>query len=227
MPKGGVSAIQVLRFVQAVHPPHIHLLGMGLTNHQTPGLLEAIRRISPATRVSMDSTLLAAAVGRRSDGSAQRALTAAQDRYREATDELLWSAIRSDQGEIDYTEEISSPSLWLSSAARERMADSLGLAGAARHNFLADPDHFLQEPIGSSGGVALDLFSVCEVDADAAAWWSDPSLGWLLDTEWKAYVHQKLAADRKRESVRIAFAQHPAAGQLFRPHTENRLPAAA
>jgi hypothetical protein len=128
-------------------PARVHFLGLGPRTRQCHGrqLLEQTRRLSPGTRVSMDSALRKALVGR---ASGLRPLTAAE---LEIEDELMADARSGRPGRDaegwglpDNTDHIAFPSEWLSQRQLQDIAQELALSRDERRDFLADPDGFLR-----------------------------------------------------------------------------------
>jgi hypothetical protein len=64
MKKAATSDADAERFLKAVQPTRIHLLGLGRENRRAGHILDLIRRCSPATEISMDSNRLRAVTGK-------------------------------------------------------------------------------------------------------------------------------------------------------------------
>ncbi len=215
MPKGGTTARDVLRFVDVVRPPRIHLLGLGLRSRAARQLLPLLAARAPGMRVSMDANLITSAVGRRADGSASRRLTAAQDAIRRRGVARAFADVSDPAWGIqaDYTDAISSPSGWLGPLGLRRVAAAAGLTGPQCRRWRRDPDAFLQEPVSR----------LCE----AVCWWEHPAMSEALDAAWCDHLHRLHTAPRKARAIRVAFRTHPAAGQFAHAGRTAALPLAA
>lgn len=78
--RGATPSEVIVDFVAAVHPPAIHLLGLGPASDRFPELLRSLARVSPETVVYGDSVRVTALFVRA--GSRPRAGTVEQDRAR-------------------------------------------------------------------------------------------------------------------------------------------------
>lgn len=215
MPKGGTTSEDVMRFVDAVRPPRIHLLGLGLRSRGARQLLPLLAARAPGMRVSMDANLITSAVGRHADGTASRRLTAAQDAVRRRGFARAFADVSDPAWGIhaDYTDAISSPSGWLGPRGLRRVAAEAGLSAAQCRRWRRDPDAFLQEPVSRLGG--------------APCWWEHPAMSEALDAAWCDHLHLLHTAPRKARAIRIAFRSHPAAGQFAPAGRAASLPLAA
>jgi hypothetical protein len=64
MKKAATSDGDAERFLKAVQPTRIHLLGIGRENRRAGHIVDLIRRCSPSTEISMDSNRLRAVTGK-------------------------------------------------------------------------------------------------------------------------------------------------------------------
>jgi len=206
MPKGGTTARDVLSFVESVRPSRIHLLGLGLRSRRERDLMPLLALRAPGMRVSMDANLITSAVGRRADGSPSRRLTAVQDGIRGRGFPRAFGDVADPAWGIhaDYTDSISFPSAWLGPAGLRRVAAAAALSPPQTRRWRRDPDAFLQEPVSGGPG--------------SLRWWEHPTMQHALDEAWLQYLHRLHTAPRKERAIRIAFRNHPAAGQ-FAPFT--------
>lgn len=204
-PKGGTTARDVLSFVESVRPSRIHLLGLGLRARRARDLLPLLALRAPGMRVSMDANLITSAVGRRADGSPSRALTAAQDAIRGRGFPRAFRDVANSAWGIhaDYTESISFPSAWLTPAGLRRVAAAAALSPAQTRRWRQNPDTFLQEPLGAG--------------SDSPRGWEHPAMQRALDEAWCQHLHRLHTGPRKERAIRIAFRNHPAAGQFALP----------
>jgi hypothetical protein len=205
MLKCATSTTDLIGFAATNQPRRIHLLGIGLRSPRARDLLPLLHRVSSETLVSMDSNLITAAVGRRKDGSAARALTVAQDAIHDGEIRNTYREIRLARWAIflDYTEAITAPSSWLSPSGRKRVASEAGLSTAQARRWVRDPDEFLHTPLGFDAGSEQ---TIC--------WWEHPCLAFALDHAWSRYTHRALANVRRAAAIRTCFQSHPAAGQF-------------
>lgn len=210
MPKGGTTARDVLSFVASVRPPRIHLLRLGFRSRRARDLLPLLALRAPGMRVSMDAKLITSAVGRREDGSPSRPLTAAQDAIRRRGFPRAFRDVADPAWGIhaDYTDSISFPSAWLGPAGLRRVAAAAALSPFQTRRWRRDPDAFLQEPVTDG--------------SDSPCWWEHPAMERALDEAWCQHLHRLHTAPRKARAIRIAFRNHPAAGQ-FAPRAHRRL----
>ena len=205
MPKGGTTAGHVLSFVEAIRPCRIHLLGLGLRARGARDLLRLLALRAPGMRVSMDANLITSAVGRRPDGSASRRLTAAQDGIRRRGFPRAFADVTEPAWGIhaDYTDSIACPSGWLGPSGLRRVAGAAALSPSQASRWRRDPDAFLQEPVSG--------------EDDPVRWWEHPAMRDALDDAWRGHLHRLHTAPRKERAIRIAFRNHPAAGQFAPP----------
>lgn len=208
-----VTAFLAAEAAAGCAPARLHLLGLGWESALAKPLVRGLAHVAPDTRVSMDSCLIVAAVGRANGaGGGRRALTAAQDGWRafgatgpsgaaeDPGDRRLWWDDAYDPAfgaGGDYTDHIAHPSTWLSPAGLARVADALDAAlgpkgryvgagrftAAARRCWLADPDAF------------------CRVDRDAKA---------------ATYRRVRRAGPgRPEEDAEFAWGEHPILTELL------------
>jgi hypothetical protein len=202
LPKGRTTVRALMGFARSQQPRVIHLLGLGLRSRWARHVFPALARQLPGLHVSMDANLITSAVGRRSNGTAARPLTAAQDEIRQRgyphafgeTADPSWG-IRA-----DYTDSVSSPSTWLGPSASRGIASTVGLSSIQAARWRRDPDSFLQEPITPH--------------SDAPSWWEHPAMEAALEEAWIKHLHRLHTAPRKAEAIVVAFRSHPAAGQF-------------
>ena len=71
---------ELLAFVRQVHPPRIHLLGLGPKSHRYQETVESVHAARPGIAITCDSVRITALVGR--GNGKRRPLTAAQDEAR-------------------------------------------------------------------------------------------------------------------------------------------------
>jgi hypothetical protein len=203
MPAGRVTATEILRAIEAGRPDRVHLLGLGPRSAHARELLRVLRAHAPSLRVSMDANFVAAAVGRRPDGSAARPLTRAQDAIRARGFPDEHGEVSDPEWEIhaDYTESISAPSQWMGPQRLRGIAQRAGLDARQTARWMRDPDAFLQRPVHPT-------------EPAGTAWWEHPVLAEELDHAWRQYLARRHTAPRKAEAIRSTFASHPAAGQF-------------
>lgn len=202
LPKGRTPFRELIGFTRSQRPRAIHLLGLGLRSRWARDLFPTLARQLPGLHVSMDANLITSAVGRRSNGSAARPLTAAQDEIRQRgyphafgeTADPAWGIL------ADYTDSASSPSTWLGPSASRAIASTVGLSSTQAARWRREPDSFLQEPITPH--------------SDAPSWWEHPTMEAALEEAWINHLHRLHTAPRKAEAIVVAFRSHPAAGQF-------------
>lgn len=185
--KNATSPAEVVAFVRQVAPRRVHLLGLGAANPAAAGILQSV---GAATRVTLDSNLIRANVGR---GVKRRKLTAANDAVADVLAYLVWREVLPagaiGQG-FDYTDSICEPSGWMTPAALRRMARELGLEAGERRELLADVDAFVADR------------SDC------------PLVELALDAEWAKFAAACQTAERKRQSIIRAFGPQAPTTQL-------------
>ncbi|MCB9743923.1 MAG: hypothetical protein H6740_15090 [Alphaproteobacteria bacterium] len=187
--KAAATDAEVADLLREAQPERLHVLGMGPRNRRAPGLLALVALYSPLTVVSMDSNRRRAAVGR----SWAAPLTRAED----AVGETLgaWSRMGerlrdAEDGFLpDYTDEIAEPSVWMSKAARRRVAREV-LPRGLRGRFVVEPEGLLT---GTCGEDERPRWCVELEDAVERAW----------DAMWA----RATVAERKARGIRRAH-QH-------------------
>lgn len=209
LPKDRTAAHDVLEFTRSARSRDVHLLGLGLRSRWTRQLLPLLARQVTGLHVSMDANLITSAVGRRSDGSAARALTAAQDQIRErGYPDAFGESTDPEWGiHADFTDSAALPSTWLGPSATRAVAAAAGLSPTQTARWKKDPDGFLQRRTSPH--------------PDSPRWWQHPAMQTALEDAWVSHLHRLHTAPRKAEAIQTAFASHPAAGQ-FGSATERR-----
>jgi hypothetical protein len=198
--KAALSEADLVALLEQRKPERVHFLGLGPRTRQRHGrrLLEIARTLSPGTRVSMDSALRKALVGR---ASGLRPLTAAEDHVE---DELLAGARSGREGQDaegwglpDYTDHIAFPSEWLSQRQLQTIARELAFSGDERRAFLADPDGFLQQHCWEA--LPEEVTSRC------------PELQEALEATWNRMWAKWTTAEKKAQAIqRVLGTQTPA-----------------
>ena len=126
--KAALSELDLVALLEQRKPERIHFLGLGPRTRRRHGqrLLEIARTRSPGTRVSMDSALRKALVGR---ASGLRPLTAAEDQIEDELQAGARSGMEGLDAEgwglPDYTDHIAFPSEWLSQRQLQAIAREL------------------------------------------------------------------------------------------------------
>jgi hypothetical protein len=189
MRKAATTAEALLSFVEKAKPRHIHLLGIGIENRRTEKLIRALRYVSPATSISMDSNRLRAVAGK------NRPLTQVEIKLRSMPAEGLYGAVQSPiltlNGEgLDYTDLIAFPSLWATSGQLTEIAGALNLPQSACQAFTTSPDEFLQAP--------------CPEFVDLT-WIEHPVLTEVLDRAWQQFVENALRSGVRSAAIAKVF----------------------
>ena len=188
--KAALSEEDLVQLLEERKPERVHFLGLGPRTRRRHGrrLLEIARTLSPGTRVSMDSALRKALVGR---ASGLRPLTAAED---QVEDELQAGARSGMAGRDangwglpDYTDHIASPSTWLTERQLRAIARELTLRGQERRRFLTDPDAFLQAHCWEE--LPAEIASRC------------PELETALEAAWDRLWHRQTRAEKKQRAI--------------------------
>jgi hypothetical protein len=200
MRKAATSDAALLSFVEEVKPSHIHLLGIGIENPRAERLIDAIRYLSPATRISMDSNRLRAVVGRR------RRLTVCETELRQADTEDVYGTVDSPvlrlNGEtLDYTDLIAFPTLWAAPGQMLEIARAVHLSGAESEKLVNAPDAFLQSACG---------------EFEDLTWIEHPLIALELDRAWKQFVERKLRTGVRSAAIAATFADSRISGQTDR-----------
>lgn len=157
MKKAATTPKELESYLSEKRPARVHLLGVGPRSRIAPEVAAAALDASPSTRVQMDSVLLRAVVGRgKGPGGADKPLTVAQDAAREEVSQHRFSGypreFRDAQGFglPDYTDEIGTPSSWMTEAGLRRIAKELKLDRASTRLLVSDPDEAFQREIEST-----------------------------------------------------------------------------
>jgi hypothetical protein len=193
MKKAATSDADAERFLKAIQPTRIHLLGMGPDNRRAGHILDLIRRCSPSTEISIDSNRLRAVTGKK------RRMTVMEHTFRGAEIENLFNEVESPVlatlgVRLDYTEHISSPSQWTSRAMLREIAVSSSLTVSEMHGFFADPDAFLDRIIPGT----------------ECNYWENPLVALALDQAWGKYVQQEIHSHVRTAAIRQTFQQDAA-----------------
>ncbi|MGD0446917.1 MAG: hypothetical protein ABSA39_23520 [Edaphobacter sp.] len=197
MRKATTSIEDLLRFIDALKPRHVHLLGMGINNRRAEKLIEAVRYFSSGTTISMDSNMLRAVAGR------NRPLTRLEAELRTSETTALFGAVDSqvlalNAESVDYTDLIASPSLWIAEEQLSAIASATGMTERERSGFAADPDCFLQSPIPAT---------------DAPTWMEYPLVILELDRVWEQYVERRIRSGTRSAAIVGVFADSRISGQ--------------
>lgn len=192
--KDATPSDAVLRYVQERKPQAIHLLGLGPSSPRAPELLERIRQISPSTRVSMDSVLVRAHVGKTGGpGGGPRKLTTALEGAREEVQQHRWGGYpvsmrdSEDRPLPDYTDVILEPSEWTNRGALQRIAQEGGIPEEDLGAWMADPDGYI-------------------ADLEELPWLLEQA----LDVEWGRAMERAEGPSRKEHAIVRAFTKNPA-----------------
>ena len=192
MKKAATSDAAVARFVSAIQPSRIHLLGMGPTNRRVTSVIAAIAQCSPATCVTMDSNRLRAVTGR------DRPLTRQEHTLRAAEIGNFFNDVESPvlsaigRG-LDYTDSISAPSEWASPDMLRRIGMEAGLTFTEISRFRDDPDSFLAD----------------SPTPDHCHYWELPIMAIALDRAWEQYVHQEIYSHVRSAAIVNTFPFEP------------------
>ena len=199
--KAALSEAALVELLEQRKPARVHFLGLGPRTRQRHGrrLLEITRTRSPGTRVSMDSALRKALVGR---ASGLRPLTAAEDHVVEELQAGARSGLEGRDAEgwglPDYTDHIAFPSEWLSQRQLQTIARELDFSTLERGDFLADPDGFLQRHCWQE--LPPEVTSRC------------PELQDALEATWDRMWAKWTTAEKKAQAIqRVLGEQAPVA----------------
>lgn len=179
MKKDATTTADLEGLLRARDLPAVHLLGLGVEGARFAEVLDMIERVAPAARVSCDSVRITALVGR--GGKTPRPLTAAQDDARENMLGEQWGDFEG----VDWTDEISDPSGWLSAAELRRVAAEADLDAAETRRLVRDPAEFLVE----------------RDEDDRARYEWDLSLEMALDAAWTRFTVGVLEERNGRERL--------------------------
>jgi hypothetical protein len=190
MKKAVTSDGDAERFLKAVQPSRIHLLGIGRENRRAGHILDLIRRCSPSTEISMDSNRLRAVTGKK------RSMTIMEHAFRDAEIDNLFNEVESPVlatlgYRIDYTDLISAPSEWATEEMLREIALASGFTLSETHAFFADPDAFLGRAIPGADSY----------------YWENPMVAMALDSAWGKYVQQQVHSHVRTAAIRETFQQ--------------------
>jgi len=134
----------------------------------------------PDLCISMDSNRLRAVTGKK------RALTRREVQLREQDVKDLYGAVDTEAlsrngRTLDYTDLVSSPSLWADRRDLLDIAESAGMKADEIEQFMQEPDSFLQQPVS---------LSVDELTN--AAWIEHPIVSFALDRAWERFVERSI-----------------------------------
>jgi hypothetical protein len=193
MKKAVTSDGDAERFLKAVQPSRIHLLGIGRENRRAGHILDLIRRCSPSTEISMDSNRLRAVTGKK------RSMTIMEHAFRESEIDNLFNEVESPVlatlgYRIDYTDLIAAPSAWATEEMLREIALASGFTLSETHAFFADPDGFLGRAI---------------TGADSY-YWENPMVAMALDRAWGKYVQQQVHSHVRTAAIRETFQRDAA-----------------
>lgn len=200
MRKAATSTSTLLSFVEEVKPERIHLLGIGIENRRAARLIQAIRYLSPDTEISMDSNRLRAVAG------SARPLTRLETEFRNSEAEGVFGAVDSPvlalNGEaLDYTDLISSPSLWAMPTQLRSIASTVGLATLDTLRFVDEPDTFLQTAI---------------TESEDFTWIEHPLMAIELDRAWQQFVQDKVRSGVRSAAIAGVFRNSRISDQAAR-----------
>jgi hypothetical protein len=187
MKKDATSTEDFAAFLAAAKPARVHLLGLGPKSDRFEEVVAAAKAASPETELFCDSVLITSLVGRTNGrGGGPRPLTAMADEVQKEIEESLFR----DCGDLDYTDTIGCPSVWMTAAGLRKVGKDLGLAGKALSAFVADPETWLQ-------------------DDDR---YLDPMVEMALDNAWAEYASNGgNTTFRKRETIERLFGNEETA----------------
>ncbi len=197
MRKAATSATALIDFVQESQTQHIHLLGMGIDNHQAAKILQLIRHFSPNTSISLDSNRIRAVSG----GS--RPLTLLEAELRSTEPGLVYGEVESRVLELagvslDYTDLVASPSLWCTAQHLFAIALAACMTPDENESFCCDPDGFLQTPFRGN---------------DEFLWIEHPLIDLELNRAWEAHVDQTIRGAVRTAAIVNVFRHSPARKQ--------------
>lgn len=188
--KAALGESDLVSLLEERKPARIHFLGLGPRTRLKHGrrLLALAAAHGPGVRVSMDSAVRKAMVGRR---SGLRPLTAAEDLVE---DELLAGARSGLVGQDaegwglpDYTDHVAFPSEWLNIRQLRAIARELRIAGEERRRFLENPDGFLQRHCWEE--LPPEFVSRC------------PELEAALEAAWERAWRKWTVAEKKQRAI--------------------------
>lgn len=190
--KAATAIPDLARYLAEIKPGRLHLLGLGPRSSDAEAIHDLLQRLVPDARVSGDSNLLRAEVGRSNGpGGGARRFTEASDF---ANDELAletWAADFFPGSTLPrWRENIGRPSDWLEGGERAEAADRLDLVGEVRDWWMMDP----------SGAVRV----MRTEDEDSPDFWS-PVRQLILDGLWARHVQRTHVQVRKERAIKEAF----------------------
>jgi hypothetical protein len=193
MKKAITSAEEIRQFVADVKPAEIHLLGMGERNAKARRIVRLIQAYSPETIISMDSNCLRAKIGE------NRPLTVYENIFRDAeirelNGEVFSPVFKELNHRLDYTDEVACPSRWASREQLRAIAAEVGWSGVQLHEFLSNPDEFLQS----------EQFTD---DAESGPWIMDLYVGLALDRQWEVFVHSQVSTGVRSAAISKVFGK--------------------
>lgn len=189
MKKGATPLSEVEDFLTHVKPVRVHMLGLGVRNKLVRPLSEMLKRVAPEVQVSFDSCLIRSSVGKTNGpGGGPRALTKHRDATQEEFQEVLWQDPPPDSPDRgDYTDELTTPSGWMTPKEICSFISYVGLTTAEGHDWLDDPDGFLQK------------------ETDGVPWYEDPRVEAYLNACWEKHHDRATAPDVQRCGIVKAF----------------------
>lgn len=196
--KNATTAADLELFLNSVQPAAIHLLGLGPKAKALKEMTEVINELAPACKVSHDACYIRRHVGTKPRPAA---LTAAKHAWEREAESMLWSEFEGgNMGEArgDWTELISEPGLWLTTAAKERVAKAVGMSREEKARWMENGAAWLQE------GGEIANYELPWVEA-------------ALNAEWIARHNKVLGREKQRQGIVEAFG----------PHTELHVPVPA
>ncbi len=193
MKKAITSEEAASRFLEAVQPSRIHLLGLGLGNRRANRIIDMIHRCSPATEITMDSNRLRAVTGKK------RPMTILERRFRNSEIDNLFNEIESPVlatlgHRIDYTDSIATPGEWASPQMLRDIALACRFRLSEIHAFFDAPDAFLQRVIPGT-----------EIH-----YWENPVVAFALDQAWAEYVQQEVHSLVRTAAISMIFQREAA-----------------
>jgi hypothetical protein len=193
MRKAVTTAAALADFVQDLQPRRLHLLGMGIDNHNAQKVLRIVQHFSPETAISMDSNRLRAKAGK------VRVLTRTESELHAAPAEDIYGAVESPTLAllgigVDYTDQIAYPAAWCEPDQLQLIARAVALTPAETETFMADPDGFLQFPCRS---------------ADDLRWMEHPVMSIELDRAWHFYIECLIRSSVRSAAIIASFADSP------------------
>lgn len=197
MRKAATSIATLLDFVDQVRPHHIHLLGAGIENRRAAKIVKFLLARFANLRITMDSNRLRAVIGK------ARPLTLTEKRLRSEEITDLYGAVESlvldrcGRG-LDYTDLIASPALWARNDDLMEVANYAGLGPHETAALIANPDGFLQSPVGG--------------DSDMN-WIEHPLIAIALDNAWERFVSRTVRSSVRTAAIAEVFANSRISGQ--------------